>query len=94
MTLAHFGYSINDFPFTCSQRLWYFLRTKLDIYVLLIINNNLLEVVVVAPYKAKLSERFVVVMIYMCQQANPSAPLFPYMTSCLYACSFVLLIER
>jgi len=38
-------------------------HTKLDIYVLLIINNNLLEVVVVARCKSKLTYRLVVVMI-------------------------------
>ena len=39
-------------------------RTTLDIYVCFTSNkNNLLEVVIVARYKAKLSERLVVVMI-------------------------------
>jgi len=63
MMLAHFGYSIYDFPFTCSQILLY-LHTKLDIYVCFTpYKKNLLDVVVVARCKAQLSDRLVVVMI-------------------------------
>jgi hypothetical protein len=53
-------------------------RTTLYIYACFTSNkNNLLEVVVVARYKATLSERLVVVIIDIRQYANPRAPLLP-----------------